>query len=736
MNKTFKKILVGMIVISPVCAIAQNCPVYMDDNQPIEKRVEDALSRMTLQEKIAMVHAQSKFSSAGVPRLGIPENWMSDGPHGIRGEVLWDEWYGAGWTNDSCTAFPSLTCLAATWNPAMSHLYGKSIGEEARYRNKNVLLGPGVNICRSPLNGRGFEYMGEDPYLSSRMVVPYIQGVQSNGVAACVKHFALNNEELYRGSANVIVSDRALNEIYLPAFRAAVEQGKAWAIMGSYNRYKMQHCCHNDYLLNKVLKGEWHFDGVVVSDWGGTHDTRQAALYGLDMEFGTWTNGLSAGASNAYDHYYMSYPYLEMIQKGELTDKELNDKVRRILRLEFRTNMNRSRPFGSFATEEHLEAGRNIEREGIVLLQNKNNQLPINVQQVKHILVVGENAVKRMTIGGGSSSLKVKREISPLEGLRERASQSGILVDYTIGYASQVVAEQDVKDAKTPKPQSINADSLLNAAVVAARKADIVIFIGGLNKNDHQDCEGKDRLSLQLPYGQDKLISALAAANPHLTAVMVSGGSVAMPWVDKVPAIVQAWYGGSAAGRAIADVLFGDVNPSGKLPMTFYKDLNQCSAHALGEFPGDSCQIKYNEGIYVGYRYIDKNHIKPLFPFGHGLSYTTYKYGKLLMTASADSLTFRVDVTNTGHRDGAEVIELFTSQINTSIPRPVKELKGFAKVFVKAGNTQTAIIKVSRTSLGYYDDKIATWKVDAGKYEAVVGASSQDIRSKISFVLP
>ena len=325
----------------------QEVPVYLDNSKPVEERVEDALSRLTLEEKVALTHAQSKFSSAGVPRLGIPECWTTDGPHGIRPEVLWDEWDQAGWTNDSCVAFPALTCLAASWDTEIARLYGKSIGEEARYRNKNMLLGPGVNIYRTPLNGRNFEYMGEDPYLAGRMVVPYIQGVQANGVAACVKHYALNNHEVNRHTTNVIVDDRTLYEIYLPAFKAAVTEGKAWAIMGAYNLYKNEHNCHNQFLLNNILKGEWKFDGVVVSDWGGTHDTGEAIRNGLDMEFGSWTNGLSNGSSNAYDNYYLALPYLQLIREGKVGTEELDNKVRRILRLAFRTNMNPQRPYGA-----------------------------------------------------------------------------------------------------------------------------------------------------------------------------------------------------------------------------------------------------------------------------------------------------------------------------------------------------------------------------------------------------
>ena len=416
MNVLLKKTMVlaiWLLMGYSMCLQAQ-VPVYMEVSQPIEKRVEDALSRMTTKEKIAMIHAQSKFSSPGVPRLGIPENWSSDGPHGIREEVIWDKWSGANWTNDSCFAFPALTCLAATWNPEMSRLYGKSIGEEARYRNKNILLGPGVNIYRTPLNGRNFEYLGEDPYLSSIMVVPYIKGVQENHVAACVKHFALNNQELRRDHINVNVDDRTLYEIYLPAFQAAVQEGGAWAIMGAYNKYRGQHCCHNQYLLNDILRQEWGFDGVVISDWGGVHDTKEAIHNGLDMEFGTWTNGLDKGSNNAYDNYYMAQPYLKLLEEGKVTDKELNDKVRNILRLVFRTNMVANRSWGFFATPEHTLAGRTIAQEGIVLLQNTRDVLPLDLGKTKRILVVGENAVKSMVIGGGSSSLKARYEISPL----------------------------------------------------------------------------------------------------------------------------------------------------------------------------------------------------------------------------------------------------------------------------------------------------------------------------------
>ena len=722
---------------------AQQKPVYLDETKPIEERVEDALSRLTLKEKVALVHAQSKFSSAGVPRLGIPDFWMTDGPHGIRPEVLWDEWEQANWTNDSCVAFPALTCLAATWNPEMSHLYGKSIGEEARYRNKTVLLGPGVNIYRTPLNGRNFEYMGEDPYLAGRMVVPYVQGVQENGVAACVKHFALNNHEVNRHTTNVIVDDRALYEIYLPAFKAAVQEGKAWAIMGAYNLYKGQHACHNQYLLNDILKGEWGFDGVVVSDWGGVHDTDQAITNGLDMEFGSWTNGLTNGASNAYDNYYLAMPYLQRLQEGKVGTKELDDKVRRILRLAFRTTMNTKRPWGSMLSPEHYEAARRIGEEGIVLLQNQGGLLPIDLAKAKKILVVGENAVKMMTVGGGSSSLKVQRELSPLDGIKQRVGNKAQVV-YARGYVGDasgeyngVVTGQNLKDDRTP-------EELIAEAVKEAADADYVIFIGGLNKSNNQDCEDTDREGLGLPYGQDNVIQALAKANKNLVVVNISGNAVAMPWVKEVPAIVQDWYLGSEAGSALAAVLMGDVNPSGKLPFTFPVKLEDNSAHALGEYTGkrsnEVIDIKYNESIFVGYRWADKQKkVKPLFPFGHGLSYTTFEYGKPIAdakTMQADGkLTVKVTVKNTGDREGQEVVQLYIADKKSSLPRPVKELKGFQKIKLAPGESKEVSFTIEKDALSYFDDAQHAWVAELGKFEAIIAASAADIKGVVPFEL-
>ena len=741
-NKILLKSLAGLCALAAVACGGGPGPqgsvaVYLDESQPIEKRVEDALSRMTLEEKVAILHAQSKFSSAGVPRLGIPEVWCTDGPHGIRPEVLWDEWDQAGWTNDSCTAFPALTCLAATWNPEMSALYGKSIGEEARYREKDILLGPGVNIYRTPLNGRNFEYMGEDPYLSSRMVVPYIEEVQKNGVAACVKHFALNNQEAHRHGIDVEVDDRALNEIYLPAFKAAVQEGGAWAVMGAYNKYKGEHCCHNRYLLNDILKRDWAFDGVVVSDWGGTHDTKQAAENGLDMEFGSWTDGLSWGASNAYDNYYLAAPYLDMLRKGEASTATLDDKARRVLRLIFRTAMNTRKPFGSLNSPEHLAAARRIAGEGMVLLKNEGGVLPIDLGRAKTIAVVGENAIKMMTVGGGSSSLKVRHEYTPLEGIRAAAAGKAEVI-YERGYVGDVTGDYNGVKTGQDLSESRSEAQLIADAAAAARKADAVIFVGGLNKSNHQDCEGDDRLQYGLPYAQDKVIGALAEANPNLAVVIVSGNAVAMPWIDRVPAVLEAWFSGSEAGNALADVVFGAVNPSGKLPFTFPVRLEDNSAHALGEYPGTD-KVTYNEGIFVGYRWHDKEQLKPLFAFGHGLSYTTFDITNVQADRTTLAANGRIrvsaDVTNTGSRPGAEVVQLYIGDEESSLPRPVKELKGFQKIALDPGQTQTVTFEITPDMLQYYDDAKGAWVAEPGTFTAYVGAASDDIHGIARFEL-
>ena len=726
-------------------------PIYLDQTKSEEQRIDDAISRMTLAEKIRIIHAQSKFSSAGVPRLGFPDFWTDDGPHGVRPDVLWDEWEQAGQTNDSCVAFPALTCLAASWNPQMSRIYGEALGEEALYRGKDMILGPGVNINRTPLNGRNFEYMGEDPFLASVMVVPYIQGLQSKGVAACVKHYCLNNDEEYRHQVNVIVSDRALHEIYLPAFKAAVEKGKTWGIMGSYNLYKNEHNCHNQWTLNKILKGDWKYDGVVVSDWGGAHDLEQSVKNGLDIEFGTWTDGLTMGATNAYDNYYLSLPYMRAIQEGKFTQKELNDKVRRVLRLFYRTTMNPNRPHGFLCSESHYAAARQIAEEGIVLLQNKNNVLPINTQKAKRVLVVGENAIKMMTVGGGSSSLKVQREISPLEGLKARLAKDGIDVDYARGYVGDVTGNYNGVTTGQNLNDNRSEAELIAEAIEKAKTVDYVIMFGGLNKSDFQDCEGHDRKQFELPYNQDKLIEALAKANKNFVYVNISGNAVAMPWKEKVAGIVQGWFIGSESGESLASILTGDANPCGKLPFTWVNSLNEVGAHALNTYPGtwrkeggtntkgNIIDEEYKEGIYVGYRWTDKERIKPTFAFGHGQSYTQFAISNLRSDKSEltqdDTIAFTVNVKNTGKRAGSEVVQLYIHDVKSSVDRPKKELKGFQKVYLQPGENKDVTITINKEALSFYDESSSSWKAEAGKFEALVGNASDNLKLKKVFEL-
>ena len=588
------------------------------------------------------------------------------------------------------------------------------------------------------MNGRNFEYMGEDPYLTSKMAVSYIKGVQENHVSACVKHFAVNNQETKRTTINTIVDERTLHEIYFPAFKAAVQEAGVWAVMGAYNKFNGQYCCHNSYLLNDVLRGEWGFDGVVVSDFGGTHDTQEAIDNGLDMEFGT-----DLGSLEAFQNYRLGKPYLKLLKQNETSEKVLNEKVRRVLRMMYRTNMSEGRPWGTLASEEHAMAARKIAEEGIVLLKNNNKILPVNIGSLNRILVVGENAVKMMTVGGGSSSLKVQRELSPLDGIKNRVGNKAEVV-YARGYVGDargeyngVVTGQNLQDDRTP-------EELIAEAVKVAADADYVIFIGGLNKSNNQDCEDTDRAGLELPYGQDAVISVLAKANKNLVVINVSGNAVAMPWIAEVPSVLQAWFLGSEAGNSIAAVLMGDANPSGKLPFTFPARLEDVPAHSVGEYISqrskDVVDMKYNEGIFVGYRWADKQKkVKPLFPFGHGLSYTTFAYGKpaadkKVMSAD-DQISFTVTVKNTGDREGQEVVQLYISDKKSSLPRPVKELKGFKKVKLAPGEEKEITFTIDKEALSYFDDAQHAWVAEPGKFEAVIAASAADIKGIVPFEL-
>lgn len=720
-------------------AVGTDAQVHQNPNAPIEVRIQDALSRMTVHEKVNLLHGQSKFTSAGVPRLGIRQLNMDDGPHGVREELEWNAWNAAHWTNDSIVAFPSLTCLAATWNRDLATLYGHSVSEEFAYRGKDLMLGPGVNIQRTPLNGRAFEYMGEDPYLAGEMVVPFIQAVQKNGVGCCLKHFVLNDQETDRFSVNVNVSERAMREIYLYPFEQAVKRARVWSIMGSYNLWQNVHCCHNDALLNGILKKEWQWDGTLVSDWGGTHNTMQAALGGLDIEMGTDGDGVTPANEFGYEDFYLADKFEKLVKEGKVPMSVLDEKASRVLRLIFRTGMNPKKVIGNLCSEEHYDACRQIGEEGIVLLKNApvgkkkgSSLLPLNLTKYKTILVVGENATRSLTKGGGSSELKTLKDVSPLEGLQAKAN--GVNILYAQGYDSGRALYDNVDKVELSKNEQLKAE-----AIEKARQADLIIFVGGLNKNHKQDCENGDRESYDLSYGQNELIAQLAQIQKNIIVVTFGGNPYAMPWIQQVPALVHCWYLGSEAGNALAGVLTGEVNPSGKLPVTFAKNYEDYPYVKFGKeaYPGVNRQVYYKEDLFVGYRGFEKDKVQPLFPFGFGLSYTTFKYGKPTVSQEGKDWVLTVDITNNGKCEGKETVQLYVgnekySATKKDITRPAKELKDFVKLSLKPGETKQAVFRINANSLRIWDETAHGWKTESGNYKLYIGSSSADIKGVAS----
>ena len=732
MKRTILSAALALTITANIAAQEQR-PVYLDPTAPVESRVQDALKRLTVHEKIQLLHAQSKFTSAGVPRLGIRQLNMSDGPHGVRAEVDWNSWRTAKWTNDSICAFPSLSCLAATWNRSLSEVYGNAVSEEFAFRGKDILLGPGTSIVRMPLNGRNFEYMGEDPYLSGEMAVPYIKAAQKNGVACCLKHLALNNQETDRFTISVNVGERALREIYLPAFKKCIQKAGLWTIMGSYPLWEGEHMCHNNKLLNQILKKEWGFDGAVISDWGGTHDTWQSAMNGLDIEMGTDTNGKTIDRSKGYNTYHLADAFEKLINEGKVPMSVLDDKATRVLRTIFRTSMNPNKAIGSQCSQEHYEACRQIGDEGIVLLKNQGAILPIDASKYRKILVVGDNAVRNMSEGGGSSELKTKFDISPLEGLK---STYGDKIEFARGY----YAGRALYDAV----DTLDADSLayLKAeALEKAKGADLIIYIGGLNKNHKQDCENGDRESYNLSYGQNELIDALAKVQKNIVVVTFGGNAFATPWINKVKAMMHCWYLGSMSGTTLADIISGKVNPSGKLPVTFAKKQEDYRCFQFGKrgYPGIDKQVYYDDDIYVGYRWFNTHNVQPQFAFGFGLSYTTFKYGKPTLSAKSMNrngmITISVPVTNTGKVTGKEVVELFIGDVKSSEERPAKELKNFAKVQLAPGETKTVSFDITSEDLQYWSAKTHGFVAEPGFFKAYICASETDVRGVADFEL-
>jgi beta-glucosidase len=726
------------LLASAIAALAAplagaDTPRYLDRSLPVETRIDDLIGRLTLDEKISIVHANGLFRSGGVERLGIPSLWTDDGPQGVREEVSLASWRPSGATDDYATAIPPGVAIAATWNPEVARDCGRVIGEEACKRGKNVMLGPAMNIVRTPLCGRNYDYYGEDPWLASRIAVGYVKGMQAEDTVACVKHFALNNQEKDRGRVNVEVDERALREIYLPAFEASVKEGGALAIMAAYNRVRGEYCSQNEYLLDQVLKKEWGFQGAVISDWGATHDTKEAVTKGLDLEM---------GSRGPYDGYFLAKAFRDGVANGTYPVSLLDDKVRRDLRMLFASGSIDGRKPGSINTAAHQEVARKAAEESMVLLRNEGGILPIDLAKVRSIAVIGQNAVRTFAAGGNSAGVKAFRETTALDGILARAG-SQVNITFSEGYRqpeARLAAATDVAGVR--KTELVEASpeessALADRAVDAAKGADLVILVAGLTHRAHADDEGTDRLDLSLPAHQAELIARVVEANPRTVVVLINGAPVSMdPWLTRVPGVLEAWYGGSEAGKALASVLFGDVSPSGKLPVTFPKSLADTPTQQGGmrAYPGIAGTVHYYEGLFVGYRWYDSRKIEPLFPFGFGLSYTTFAYANLRVTASGPaSASVDCDVTNTGARPGAEVVELYVHDGHSRAVRPERELKAFAKVSLAPGETKTVHMDLGPRSFAYYSIERRGWQVDPGSFGILLGSSSRDIRLTGSF---
>ena len=713
-------------------AAAASSQVTDKEKVQMEKRIEKLIRKMTLEEKVGLLHGNSKFYVAGVERLGIPEWSLSDGPHGVRAEINRHDWAYAGWTNDSASYFPTGTAFAAAWNPELAYRRGEVLGEEARWRKKDVLLGPGVNIIRSPLCGRNFEYMSEDPYMNSVLAVAYIKGLQSRDVACSVKHFAVNNQETNRTTVDVECSERALREIYLPAFKAAVQEGGALTVMAAYNKFRGEFCAENNYLVRKILRNEWGFDGVYVTDWGAAHSTVPSMEAGLDLEMGTLID--------KYEDWYYANPLIEAVKSGKIPMSLVDEKVGDVLRVMIKTNvLDPKKRFGpgSMNTKEHQQATYDAAAEAIVLLKNQNNLLPLDFSSIKSLAVIGDNATRKHSNGGLSSEIKAVYEVTPLEALRAKWGDK-VDIRFAQGYeklSTFVEGSNNGQSSGTFSSKTQESDALLKEAVEVARTSDVALLVCGLNHD--YDTESFDRLNMDIPYGQVELIQEVVKANPRTIVVMIAGSPLNMAAVDICsPAIVWAWFNGMEGGNALVDVLSGKVNPSGKMPFTTPVSLDQSPAHALGNFPGRDLKVNYEEDILVGYRWFDTKGLPVVYPFGYGLSYTTFDYSNLNTDKEtydqADTIQATFTLTNTGDREGAEVAQLYVSDPVCSVMRPVKELKGFKKVFLKPGESRRITLDIPVSSLAFYSEAQSQFVVEPGEFILQLGASASDITQRIS----
>ena len=713
-------------------AAAASSQVTDKEKVQMEKRIEKLIKKMTLEEKVGLLHGNSKFYVAGVERLGIPEWSLSDGPHGVRAEINRHDWAYAGWTNDSASYFPTGTAFAAAWNPELAYRRGEVLGEEARWRKKDVLLGPGVNIIRSPLCGRNFEYMSEDPYMNSVLAVAYIKGLQSRDVACSVKHFAVNNQETNRTTVDVECSERALREIYLPAFKAAVQEGGALTVMAAYNKFRGEFCAENNYLVRKILRNEWGFDGVYVTDWGAAHSTVPSMEAGLDLEMGTLID--------KYEDWYYANPLIEAVKSGKVPMSLVDEKVGDVLRVMIKTNVLDPKKLfgpGSMNTKEHQQATYDAAAEAIVLLKNQNNLLPLDFSSIKSLAVIGDNATRKHSNGGLSSEIKAVYEVTPLGALRAKWGDK-VDIRFAQGYeklSTFVEGSNNGQSSGTFSSKTQESDALLKEAVEVARTSDVALLVCGLNHD--YDTESFDRLNMDIPYGQVELIQEVVKANPRTIVVMIAGSPLNMAAVDICsPAIVWAWFNGMEGGNALVDVLSGKVNPSGKMPFTTPVSLDQSPAHALGNFPGRDLKVNYEEDILVGYRWFDTKGLPVVYPFGYGLSYTTFDYSNLNTDKEtydqADTIQATFTLTNTGDREGAEVAQLYVSDPVCSVMRPVKELKGFKKVFLKPGESRRITLDIPVSSLAFYSEAQSQFVVEPGEFILQLGASASDIKQKIS----
>lgn len=727
----------------------------------MEKEIEKLLGKLTLDEKISMIHGAGLFQTGKVERLDIPAVVFSDGPMGVRADFMNDRWIPSGNNDDNVSYLPSNSALASTWNTYRAYEMGHVLGAEARGRGKDMILAPGINIKRDPLCGRNFEYMSEDPKLTATLAVPFVKGVQENDVAACVKHFAANVQETNRLMVEEEIDDRTLYEIYFPAFKEAVQNGKSYSVMGAYNKINGCHCCENKNLLDMVLRSEWGFDGTVVSDWGAVHNTKEAAECSIDMEMSVFPD---------FDNYKMANPLKEAIMKGEISEAAVNAKVRNILRMMYRLKMigkdKKDRKAGSYNTLEHREMILRTAEESMILLKNEHQTLPLNASKIKKLVVIGQNAAKIHSNGGGSAEIKALYEICPLMGLKTYLG-GNTQVEYYKGYHVpekpktfdhnwQADSLDDLKNTDIGKAVRNEANmhemhrkreeerlaqlekdkieiheknkALFTQAIEAAKDADAVIFVGGLNHNI--DSEGFDRSDMRLPYEQDALIEALLDVRKDMIVTFVGGSPVEMPWRNKASAILWSYYAGMETGNAFANIIFGDVNPSGKLAETFPGKYEDCVTAKNGQF-GAWDKITLEEGLYYGYRYFDRQRIAPAFCFGHGLSYTEFTYSGLTLKAEKGrdvKLTFTVK--NTGKKVGSEVVQIYVAPIAPKVDRPDKELKAYIKVELAPNKSRKVEVTLKQEDFAYFDEHLHEFIADAGDYEILVGASCEDIRLK------